>query len=59
MVGESGEGMELSRTRCEICGKEKEALFRASHKERGKIRICSECKEREEKDLLPLCGCSC
>lgn len=45
--------------KCEICSMEAESLFIVSHKEKGRIRICSDCMKQEEQNLLPQKSCSC
>jgi ribosome-binding protein aMBF1 (putative translation factor) len=45
--------------RCEICGKDSDHLFKAKHRERGRVKICEECLKKEMEMLLASGGCSC
>jgi ribosome-binding protein aMBF1 (putative translation factor) len=45
--------------RCEICGKESDRLFKAKHRERGRVKICEGCLGREKNMLISSGGCSC
>jgi len=45
--------------RCEICGKDSDRLFKAKHRERGRVKICEECLKKEGEMLLASGGCSC
>ncbi len=49
----------MSTVKCEICNREGESIFIVSHKEKGRIRICSDCMRQERKNLLSQKSCSC
>jgi len=49
----------MNTMKCEICSQEGKSFFIATHKERGRIRICESCLMKEVKELLPQKGCCC
>jgi ribosome-binding protein aMBF1 (putative translation factor) len=49
----------MSTVKCEICNKSGESFFIVTHKELGRIRICSDCLKREAKNLLAQKSCGC
>ena len=49
----------MSAMKCEICNQDGESFFIATHKEKGRIRICESCLKREAKKLLPQKSCGC
>ncbi|NYT02010.1 MAG: hypothetical protein GKC10_04550 [Methanosarcinales archaeon] len=45
---------------CEICGEEGRTFHKVRHRERGCVKICDRCLEREGDRLLPAKGgCDC
>ncbi len=49
----------MNPVKCEICDREEKSLFLINHKTFGRIRICSVCLKKEEKNLLALKSCDC
>lgn len=45
--------------RCEICGRIAGSLFKVNHKDRGQVKICSDCWQRERCSLIRSGGCCC
>ena len=44
---------------CEICNRSGKSFFLVTHKEKGKIRICSDCLQKERDNLCAQKSCSC
>ncbi|MBN1322495.1 MAG: hypothetical protein JW986_00635 [Methanotrichaceae archaeon] len=45
---------------CQICGMKGVSLIKVRHRDRGCVKVCSGCYEREWERILPATGgCSC
>lgn len=45
--------------RCDICGCEAGRLMKANHKDRGRIKVCELCIDKERHNLIHTGGCGC
>jgi len=45
--------------KCDICGCEAGRLLKVNHRERGRIKICELCVEKEHRNLIYIGGCGC
>lgn len=47
--------------KCDICGCEAGRLLKANHRDRGRIKICEQCIEKESRNrnLIHTGGCGC
>ncbi|NPV61666.1 MAG: hypothetical protein HPY61_03385 [Methanotrichaceae archaeon] len=45
--------------KCDICGNDTLKLSKVNHRQRGRLKVCPACLEREKSNLISSVGCGC